>query len=84
MSYFNDSMTSVEARNLFSELKNKTLNDEIRLSEFQKIVSEYSDVSDKIFSREMKAFDEELRRSTYIHTEEEEDDYRNGDIEYAE
>ena len=52
MSYFNNTMTSSEARELFFELADKMYRDEITIKDFGEIISEYKDVSDTILKRE--------------------------------
>lgn len=80
MAYFSESMTSVEAGDIFAEFNKKVLRDEIPMEEYQQIVREYNEVSSKIFDREMKAFDAEYRSITYL-TEDDTDVCRDGDHE---
>ena len=57
MAYFDESMTSGQAREKFFHLADLVKADEITMQEFGKIVSEYREVSAKIIVRELRAMD---------------------------
>lgn len=70
MEYFREDMTSSEARKLFFELADKVKADEISMEEFGKIITEYKDVSAKIFIKEMEWYNAEMESGRYWLTEE--------------
>ena len=63
MPHFTNNMTSTEAKDVFFELFEKMMTDEISMEEFGEIVKEYKNVSNEILTREAKEWHDELQNA---------------------
>ncbi len=70
MTYFNEDMSSGNARDTFFGFYNEYKDDNISLEEMRDVIKEYKEVSEKIMEKEIKEFKKELACDTYLLTEE--------------